>query len=304
MERNYCVNLNRQFLVLLLLTSNLFAASGKVSGRIISAETGEPLPGVNVIIEEVSLGAATDLNGEYVILNVPSGSYTLHASYIGFAKHTIKGLSVYTDRTTRQDFSLKQEDIEGEEVIVVAERPLIQKDLTASQKTRTAEDIKDMPVETFLGVLTTQAGVNQGAGGELHIRGGRYNEVGYYIDGISVTNPFFTNSLATNVANKAIEEMRVVSGAFNAEYGNAMSGIVNLEIKEGGPTYEGSFSMYTGDYLSSDTKIFMNIDEVNYLSNQVIEGTLNGPVPLLSTGRKFTFNVSGRYSNKIGRAHV
>jgi outer membrane receptor protein involved in Fe transport len=299
-ERNYCVNLNRQFLVLLLLTSNLFAASGKVSGRIISAETGEPLPGVNVIIEEVSLGAATELTGEYVILNVPSGSYPLHASYIGFAKHTIKGLSVYTDRTTRQEFSLKQEDIEGEEVIVVAERPLIQKDLTASQKTRTAEDIKDMPVETFLGVLTTQAGVNQGAGGELHIRGGRYNEVGYYIDGISVTNPFFTNSLATNVANKAIEEMRVVSGAFNAEYGNAMSGIVNLEIKEGGPTYEGSFSMYTGDYLSSDTKIFMNIDEVNYLSNQVIEGTLNGPVPLLSTGRKFTFNVSGRYSNSDG----
>ena len=58
--------------------------------------------------------------------------------------------------------------------------------------------------------------------------------------------------------------------------------------------------MYTGDYLSSDTKIFMNIDEVNYLSNQVIEGTLNGPVPLLSTGGKFTFNVSGRYSNSDG----
>ena len=64
------------------------------------------------------------------------------------------------------------------------------------------------------------------------IRGGRYNEVGYYIDGVSVSNPFFTNSLAVNISNKSLQEMRVVSGAFNAEYGNAMSGIVNIELKE------------------------------------------------------------------------
>ncbi|GIR57139.1 MAG: hypothetical protein CM15mP64_5510 [Candidatus Neomarinimicrobiota bacterium] len=93
---------------------------------------------------------------------------------------------------------MDQETLEGEEITVLAERPLIYKDLTSTQKITTSEEILSMPVESFLGVLTTQAGVNVGAGGELHIRGGRSNEVGYYIDGVSVSNPFFTNSLSVN----------------------------------------------------------------------------------------------------------
>ncbi len=290
----------RKLIPSILFISSLIASGGKISGRITSAETGEPLPGVNIIVEEISLGTSTDINGEYVILNVSPGAYTLRAMFIGYATHRVQSLTINTGMTTRQDFILKQEVIEGDVVTVVAERPLVQKDLTSSQKIRTGEDIKDMPVESFLGVLTTQAGVNQGAGGELHIRGGRSNEVGYYIDGVSVANPFFTNSLAVNISNKALEEMKVVSGAFNAEYGNAMSGIVNLQIKEGGSNYHGSVSTYTGDYMSGDTDIFMNIDDVDYFSNKVLEGSLNGPVPLLSRGNKFTFNVSGKYSDNKG----
>ena len=290
----------RQLLAALFSISYLIASGGKITGRITGMETEEPLPGVNVFVEEVSLGAATDVNGEYVILNVSPGSYTLRAEYIGYATYRVESLQVNTDMTTRQDFILTQEAIKGKVVTVVADRPLVQKDLTASQKIRTSEDIKDMPVESFLGVLTTQAGVNQGAGGELHIRGGRSNEIGYYIDGVSVANPFFTNSLAVNISNKALEEMKVVSGAFNAEYGNAMSGIVNLQIKEGGPEYRGSLSTYSGDYFSGATDIFMNIDNMNYMSNKILEGSINGPVPLLSGGNKFTFNVSGKYSNNKG----
>ncbi|SVC21390.1 uncharacterized protein METZ01_LOCUS274244, partial [marine metagenome] len=203
-------------------------------------------------------------------------------------------------QTTNQNIQMSQEVIEGGEVIVVAERPLVRKDLTASQRITTSDEIKDMPVESFLGVLTTQAGVNQGAGGEIHIRGGRSNEVGYYIDGVSVANPFFTNSLAVNISNKALEEMKVVSGTFNAEYGNAMSGIVNLQIKEGGPDYHGSLSVYSGDHFSNANDIFLNIDEIDYTANKVIEGSINGPVPILSGGNRFTFNISSRYSDSEG----
>ncbi len=271
-----------------------------MSGRVISAKTNEPLPGVNVFLEESSQGAATDLNGNYVILNVNPGSYTLKASYIGYTTMRVQNLRINQARTTRQDFSLTSEVLEGQEVTVIADRPMIHKDLTASQKITTSEEIKDMPVESFLGVLTTQAGVNQGAGGEIHIRGGRSNEVGYYIDGVSVSNPFFTNALSVNISNKALEEMRVVSGAFNAEYGNAMSGIVNLQIKEGSKDYHGSISANTGDYFSSDNYLFPNIDNVNLQANRVIDGTLNGPVPFLSGGGKFTFNITGRYSDQGG----
>jgi len=259
--------------MVLFSISCLFGAGGKIAGRITDKETGEPLSGVNVIVEEVLLGAASDRNGEYVILNISTGDYTLSASYMGYSKYVVKELRVNLGQTTNQDIQLAQEVIEGEEVVVVAERPLVRKDLTASQKITTSDEIKNMPVESFLGVLTTQAGVNQGAGGEIHIRGGRSNEVGYYIDSVSVSNPFFTNSLAVNVSNKALEEMKVVSGAFNAEYGNAMSGIVNLQIKEGGPDYHGSLSVNSGDYFSDATDIFLNIDDINYKANQIIDGS-------------------------------
>lgn len=286
--------------VLLISNALLWCANGKIAGHIIDKKTREPLPGVNVFVEGTSMGAATDLNGDFVIINIPPGDYTLQASFIGYATHRIKNIRVNIDQTTRQDIILNQEVLKGQEVVVLAERPMVQRDLTSSQKITTGSEMKGMPVESFLGVLTTQAGVNQGADGALHIRGGRSNEIGYYIDGVAVSNPFFTNSLAINVSNSALEEMKVVSGGFNAEYGNAMSGIVNLQIKEGGENYEGSFSAYSGDYVSGDTDIFTNIDDVNPLANTILEGSLSGPVPLIGNGRRITFNISGRYSNDEG----
>ena len=218
---------------------------------------------------------------------------------IGFATITMKDVRVTTAQTTELSFTLEEAVIEGQEVTVIAERPLVQKDLTASQRVTTAKEIEDMPVESFLGVLTTHAGVSQSAGGALHVRGGRSNEVGYYIDGVSVSNPFYTNSLAVNVSNKALEEMKLVSGAFNAEYGNAMSGVVNVTIKDGGKNYDGSLSYYTGDYSSSAHDIFPNIDDQDFSANSTFDGFISGPVlPFL--GDKLTFNVSLRRSESEG----
>ncbi|MGH7492087.1 MAG: TonB-dependent receptor [bacterium] len=295
---NKRLNWNWLLSSLLCLSIPAFASGGKIAGKVSDKQTGEPMPGVNIVVEGTTLGAATNVQGEYVILNVPSGKYTLRASFIGYAATRVENLRVSVDLTTRHDFALAPETITGEEVVIVAERPLVQKDLTATQQIKTAEEIKALPVETFLGVLTTQAGVNTGADGTIHIRGGRSNEIGYYIDGVPVANPFFTNSLANNVSNQALEELKVISGAFNAEYGNAMSGIVNLQIKEGGSQYRGSFSVYTGDYLSNDKDIFFSIDDLDPLANYVFDATLNGPVPFLNN--KLTFNLSSRYEDNEG----
>ncbi len=287
-------------ILILLLTTLLWSANGKIAGHIIDKDSGEPLPGVNVFVVGTTSGAATDINGDYVIINIPPGNYTLQISFIGYATQSVMELRVNIDQTTRQNIALTLEVLEGQEVVVLADRPMIQKDLTSSQKITTGTEMKEMPVETFLGVLTTHAGVNVGHDGALHIRGGRSNEIGYYIDGVAVSNPFFTNSLAINVSNKALEEMKVVSGGFNAEYGNAMSGIVNLQIKEGSENYEGSFSAYSGDYFSSDTDLYINIDDVNPLANTILEGSLSGPVPFISKGNRITFNISGRFSDDEG----
>ncbi len=277
----------------------LFASNGKITGKVAENETGSPAIGVNVILVDTYLGSATDENGRFTILNIPPGTYSIRVDAIGFATITMKDVRVTTAQTTELSFILEEAVIEGQEVTVIAERPLVQKDLTASQRVTTAKEIEDMPVESFLGVLTTHAGVSQSAGGALHVRGGRSNEVGYYIDGVSVSNPFYTNSLAVSVSNKALEEMKLVSGAFNAEYGNAMSGVVNVTIKDGGKNYDGSLSYYTGDYSSSAHDIFPNIDDQDITANSTLDGFISGPVlPFL--GDKLTFNVSLRRSESEG----
>jgi len=284
---------------LLICFGLLFSSNGKVTGVVTQKENGEPAVGVNIILVDTYLGAATDATGRYSILNVPPGTYSVRADAIGFTPIVIQNVRVTTSQTTEIDLKLEEAVVEGQEVTVIAERPLVQKDLTASQRVTTAKEIEDMPVESFLGVLTTHAGVNQSAGGALHVRGGRSNEVGYYIGGVSVSNPFFTNSLAVSVSNKALEEMKLVSGAFNAEYGNAMSGVVNVKIKDGGKNYDGSFSYYTGDYSSNDDHIFPNITDNSLSANSTLDAFMSGPV-LPFFGDKLTFNLSLRRSQSEG----
>ena len=289
----------RTLIITITIMGVLFASNGKITGKVAEKATGSPAIGVNVILIDTYLGSATDENGRFTILNIPPGTYSIRVDAIGFATITMKDVRVTTAQTTELSFTLEEAVIEGQEVTVIAERPLVQKDLTASQRVTTAKEIEDMPVESFLGVLTTHAGVNQSAGGALHVRGGRSNEVGYYIDGVSVSNPFYTNSLAVSVSNKALEEMKLVSGAFNAEYGNAMSGVVNVTIKDGGKNYDGSLSYYTGDYSSSAHDIFPNIDDQDFTANSTFDGFISGPVlPFL--GDKLTFNVSLRRSESEG----
>ena len=289
----------KKYLALFFLTGIIFGSNGKITGTVSQKTNGEPAVGVNIILVDSYMGAATDQNGRFTILNVPPGTYSLRADAIGFAPMVVQNVRVTTSQTTELNIKLEESVVKGQEVTVVAERPLVQKDLTASQRVTTAKEIQDMPVESFLGVLTTHAGVNQSAGGALHVRGGRSNEVGYFIDGVSVSNPFFTNSLAVSVSNKALEEMKLVSGAFNAEYGNAMSGIVNVKIKDGGKKYDGSVSYYTGDYNSDDNQLFPNISNQSLTANRTLDAFASGPVlPFL--GDKLTFNVSLRQSKSEG----
>lgn len=264
-------------------------AQGKIAGRVTDAETGDPLPGVNVVLDGLQQGTITDLDGNYIIVNVRPGDYTLVFSFVGFQTQRISEIRVTTGQTTRYNLDMREEIIQGEEVLVVAERPLVQKDLTASKKTVTAEEIDALPVEGFFGVIATQAGVNQGPGGEIHIRGGRSNEVSYLVDGLSVANPFDTNGLATGVAADAIQELTVISGAFNAEYGKAMSGIVNVVTKEGGNRFEGSVSVYGGDTFTSgeNRDIFLTPDNVS-VNVYTLEATLGGPLPFARKVRFFT----------------
>ena len=289
----------KKLIFLTLLSSFLFSSNGKLTGRITQKTDNAPAVGVNVMIADTYLGAASGEDGRFVILNIPPGTYSVRVDAIGFAPVVLQNVRITTSQTTEINIKLDESVVEGQEVTVVAERPLIQKDLTASQRVTTAKEIADMPVESFLGVLSTHAGVNKSADGALHVRGGRSNEVGYYIGGVSMSNPFFTNSLAVGLSNKALEEMKLVSGAFNAEYGNAMSGVVNVKVKDGGKDYKGSVSYYAGDYNSNAEDIFPNISDQSFTANTTLDAFVSGPV-IPGLGDKLTFNISVRRNQSEG----
>ena len=285
-------------LIFLIIATNLFAGTtGKISGKVTDAETGEALPGINIIIDGTTMGAASDIDGHFMINNIPPGSYDIIASGVGFQKKKFVNVKIAVDFTTNLDFTMSTDIIQVETVVVQAEAPIVRKDLTSSHTTYDASQIESLPVESVSQILSLQAGITQGTGGELHIRGGRSTEIAYTVNGVSTSNPY-SNGNVVSIATNAIQELSVVSGTFNAEYGNALSGIVNTVTKEGGSKYNGSISFYTGDYLSNHTDIWQNIDDFDPVNNIVTEMTLGGPVPFLSD--KVSIFVSGRYSKDKG----
>lgn len=272
--------------------------TGKIKATVVDAGTKEPLLGVNVVVRGTSYGAVTDFEGTAFILNLPPGSYTVAFSSVGYQTVTIENVKVSIDQTTTLSVSLQEQAIEGEEVIVVAERPAIRKDMTSVEARVDADAIKNLPVQEIQEVLGLQAGVTVDRYGGIHIRGGRTSEVAYWVDGKSISD-VFDGSQSIPVENSAVQELQVISGTFNAEYGNAMSGIVNIVTKDGGEKYQGNLLLYAGDYLSNDTEIFTNIDHFNLLANRNIEGSLSGPFPLLG-GNGVTFYFYGRHYKTDG----
>ena len=288
---------------ILLLSNYSYAGStGRIAGKVSDALTGEPLVGANLIIRaqivngrEINIpniiGASSDISGDYFMINIRPGTYVVECSYIGYQKLVQKDVIVLVDRTTSLDFSINEQLIEGDEVVVQAQKPLVRRDLTSASAKVSGETIKNLPVESFQEVLSLQSGVTTGINGGLHIRGGRSSEIKYYVDGSAVSNPF-TNSLAVPVENNAIQEVEVISGTFNAEYGQAQSGIINIVTKEGTDELTGSISGYVGDFLSTHDKVFLNINDVNPLSQKYFEADLSGP--LFSS--KLNFFVSARFT--------
>ncbi|MFB0515678.1 MAG: TonB-dependent receptor domain-containing protein [Candidatus Neomarinimicrobiota bacterium] len=306
------------FLAVSIVSISFAGTTGKVAGVVKDRETGEPLIGANVIIDGTTLGAATDVSGNFVILNVPPGTYNVRAMMIGYQTMVAQGIIVSIDLTTTVDFELGVEVIGVEEVTVIAERPVVVMDLTSSEARVSSEQLEAMPVTEIWDVLALQSGVTQDAGGGIHIRGGRSSEVAYWVDGISVTD-VYDGGLAVGIDNHAIKELQVISGTFNAEYGQAMSGIINMVTKDGGDDYSVSFTGYVGDYYSKD-KIYRGIDKLNFgdpgntpeaariadrlpalgqLGKKLdLQASLSGPVPLLKG--LATFYTTTRYYRDNG----
>lgn len=277
-------------LSILVLATPLLAQTtnyGKLSGVVSDKNTGEPIPGVAVRVLGTNIGAATGPEGRYTIIYLPAGSQDIEAAVIGYASLRKEGVLVVPGLTTEVNFELTSVAVELREVITVkAERPLIERDATSSTKIITADEIKQMPVRGFQQVVQLQTGVVAGdnrGNSLIQIRGGRPGEVNYFIDGFN-TQDFVTGEVGANLSNNAIAEVIVMAGGYNAEYGQAMSGIVNTVTKESGIKTSGQLEFRTDEFMGDEDGFGYNNADIS----------LGGPL----FGKKLRYFTSFEYRHR------
>ncbi|MCF6239620.1 MAG: TonB-dependent receptor, partial [Candidatus Marinimicrobia bacterium] len=263
--------------ICLMAVQVLFAGTtGKLSGVVTDSETGEVLPGVNVIISGQNYGAATDLDGNYYILNVPPGIYELNDQFIGYAKMTIQEVRVVVDMTTTINISMQTEALQGQSIVIVETRPLVEKKATNERRTIRAEDLENLPVRDANEIVALQTGAVR-VGNRLHIRGGRLEEVAYYVDGVYQVNDYNRTARpnAAEVSSQALEELSFQAGGFDAEYGSATAGLINMSTKTGGRKFNLAGEITTDEFLSRTDPGLLNT--YSYGQN-IYNLSLNGPV--------------------------
>ena len=255
------------FSILMAVGPAWSGTTGKIAGTIIDKASGEVLPGVNILVVGSSLGASTDLNGQYTILDVLPGTYRLQISMIGYKKVVVEDVVVHIDQTTRVDVGLETEAVQAGEVIVTAEKRLIKPDVATSVTSYTDKQADQLPTVSVVSVLGLQAGVQGGwsgplggasvpafysqnyqtgsvqVGGGITIRGAGGDQILFNVDGATLRDPR-NNEPETRIAMSDVKEVDVERGGFNAEYGQVRGGVINVVTREGDKSdYSGRFQL-------------------------------------------------------------
>jgi outer membrane receptor protein involved in Fe transport len=271
--------------------------TGKLTGRVVD-DKKQPLVGANVRIEGQRLGAVSDESGNYVIIGIPAGMHIVRVNMLGYAPYVADRVVVTADFTTTLDASLKTEAVQIGEVRVDAERPLLQRDATSTSRFIQGDEIARQPIRGYREAAAQQSGivafqrqidVESNNGPTLIVRGGRPNETAYFVDGFSQQDPL-TGNATTTINNNAIEEVVVLSGGFNAEYGRIMSGVVNVITREGSSRYTGSLEAVTDQVGGKFGNEFLGSNVYGY---SVYDGNFGGP--LLAGHDWGNFFYSGQY---------
>ncbi len=264
---------------LLLLMPALVLASGKIRGKIVDKDSRDALVGANVSIIGTALGAAADVNGDYMILNVPPGLYTVRATFVGYASTTVSNIRVNNDLTTTLDLALSTEAVALQAVEIVAERPLVNKNATNAVRINTAEDLAALPVRGVNNILALTPGVVL-QDGAVFIRGGRQDETGYYLEGVNIRNPL-TGARAVTLVQDAIEEIQVQAGGYSAEFGGANAGIIQQQLRTGSSQWKASLQYITDNVTLKPKSSALDGKKrlgANWFGYNELTASVSGPV--------------------------
>jgi len=288
-------------LALLFSASSAFAQiTGKVIGTVTDRDSGQPLVGAQVVIEGTNLGNISNQDGYYFINNVPVGIQRITAQYLGY-QITSSEQRILAGATTTVDIAMGSEVIQAEGIVATIERePLVSRDNTISKTRFSPEDVQNLPVGGIGALIELAAGVYQGTTG-LIVRGGRGTEAATYVDGALVTD-FIAQQRNTQIARFGIEEVDVITGGFNAEFGHAQSGVINIVTREGGQAYHGNLRLTTDGQLGTDgytseEQANLAFDEEKCCGFNQIQASIGGPL----AGERLSFFASAELTGAADR---
>lgn len=253
------------FVILIFLTiakfnNKVYSQAGTLQGRVTDATSGEPLPFVNISVEQngqVITGGITDLDGKYVIKPIPAGTYDVRVSFVGYQTIFLKGIKILSGKITFQDFKLSQAVEVLKQVEVVEYKvPLISKDQTSSGASITDKEITKMPGRSVESVATTVGGIYSERGEIGSIRGARPEATVYYIDGVKVRG-------TTALPKSATGQIDVILGGIPAKYGDVTGGIISVTTKEPARELHGGLELAT------------SLDPYRYF---LVESMITGPL--------------------------
>jgi len=246
-------------------------ATGSIAGTITDKKNGETLPGVNIIIRGTNFGASTNLEGKYEINRIRPGEYTVEISFIGFERVILTGIKVEANETTQLDYQLKEVVLTSEdEIVVVGDAPIFDVEKSNTSASVSRKEIEAAPIRKVEDALALQAGVVQDPTG-LYIKGGRANETGFVVDGVSAKDPLAGTGFGLDLGANSFSNVEVVTGGIGAEYGDVTSGVVTVQTRDGGDTYEGSFSHKRDNFGSNEQ------DNQSNFFNDIYEFSIGGP---------------------------
>jgi len=251
------------------------AQTGRIKGVALDMQSGEPLIGANIVVVGTNFGATTDVNGNFLITQVPVGIFNLKASYVGYRNVTIEGIRVVSGLTAEANFKLPSSDIVTAEMVIVSQRPLVEKSATNAIRIVSTEDIDALPTRSIAGIVGLQAGVVL-QDGNTYVRGSRADETGYLLAGVDVKSITSANGGSViTVTPDALQEITVQAGGYTAEFGNANAGIVSEDFKTGGSNYHYSARAETDNFGNYPGKQFLKTYSYGYSDYTV---TASGPI--------------------------
>lgn len=286
------------------------AQTGKLTGVVTDAETGKPIEGVAVVVQGTTLGANTNSTGKFFIIQVPPGTYSVQARRLGFQSVTTAGVQVTIDGTREVNFKLRASNQTLAAVTVQADQaPLIERTQVGSASVVTAEQIQSLPVTSIAGVLSLQQGFTEVPNNTsvislaeeqrsttqpIRVRGGRGGSTLSMIDGIPINNPLFGGDVVS-LSTLAVQQVNFQRGGMDPQYGNALSGVINQAVREGGSEVSGSINFQNSTLPGT---LFGNAQD-KLAGDNLLVGYLAGPVP--GTKSKLRYAVSGQVQSAAAR---